>query len=127
MEKVEQKICLDTDVIIAILNNEDRAIQILEKIKECEVFVSVISLFELLLRETNLDKIEMVRDRVEIVEFNEQASRKASSIFKDLKKIGKLIDIRDVFIAAICITQNYELATFNKKHFENIKELRIIH
>jgi len=124
---LEQKVCLDTDVAISILNGEERAEKLVEVIESTDVFISVVTLFELLLRETNLEKIELFRQRVKIIDFNEQASRKASLIFKDLRKKGRLIDFRDIFIASICIVNNSKLATFNKKHFENINELELVH
>jgi len=34
---LEQKICLDTDVIIAILNNEPRAMIIIDRIENFEI------------------------------------------------------------------------------------------
>lgn len=47
-------------------------------------------------------------------------------IFKDLKKRGKLIPMRDLFIASSSIVNNCALATLNKKHFENIKGLELL-
>jgi tRNA(fMet)-specific endonuclease VapC len=122
---VEQKVCLDTDVVIAILNAEKRAADIITKINDIEVLITSITLFELMLRKTNLDAIEIFRNKVEILNFDETSARKASIIHKDLKNNGKLIDFRDLFIASIAITNNCQLATFNQKHFENIKDLRI--
>jgi len=126
MEKVDGRVCLDTDACISILNNEERAKRLIDAIEFDNTYTSVVTLFELLMRETNLGAIETLRSKVTVLEFNENASRKASYIYKDLKKKGKLIEIKDLFIAAICIINNCKLATFNKKHFENIKELKLI-
>src|SRR3989338_5709276 len=126
MENLEQKICLDTDIVISILNKEERAGKLIEKIINLDVFITVITLFELLLRETNLEQIEIFRNNVNLLYFDETSSRKASEVFKELKKKGKLIEFRDIFIAAICIVNKCELMTFNNKHFENIKELKLI-
>jgi len=123
---VDQRVCLDTDVIIDILNNQERAQRLINKIENYDIFITSINLFELLQREINLDKIELFRKKVDMLTFDELSSRKASLIFKELKKTGKLIDFRDLFIAAICIVNNCKLATFNKKHFENVKSLRIV-
>ena len=123
---MDQRVCLDTDVIIDILNNQERAQRLINKIENYDIFITSINLFELLQREINLDKIELFRKKVDMLTFDELSSRKASLIFKELKKTGKLIDFRDLFIAAICIVNNCKLATFNKKHFENVKSLRIV-
>jgi tRNA(fMet)-specific endonuclease VapC len=123
---VEQKVCLDTDVVIAMLNNEERAKEIINQIEDDTVFITTITFFELLLRKTNLQAIEIFRNKVYILDFDEEAARKASTIFKELQKKGRTTDIRDVFIAATCITHKCRLGTFNKKHFDQIKELHLV-
>jgi len=126
MGKLEQKICLDTDVVIAILNGETRAEELIKKIENCEIFISSITLFELLLRKTNLDKIEEFKVKTNILDFDEFAARKASLIFKKLKQKGTIIDFRDLYISSIAIVNNCNLATFNNKHFERIGEFGLI-
>lgn len=123
---MEQKVCLDTDVIIAILNNEKRASGLIDIISNYEIFITTVTLFELLLRETHLEEIEDFRNNVQLLELDEQSSRKASLILKDLKKKGMIIDFRDLFISSICIINNCRLATFNKKHFQRIEEFGLI-
>lgn len=123
---MEQKVCLDTDVVIAILNNEDRAVQLINKIEQSAIFITTITLFELLLRKTNLQVIETFREKVYVLEFDEDSARKASVIFKELESKGKIIDIRDIFIAAISLVNGCSLATFNKKHFEHINQIILV-
>ena len=123
---MEQKVCLDTDVVIAILNNEDRAAQLINKIEQRTIFITTITLFELLLRKTNLQVIETFREKAYVLEFDEDSVRKASVIFKELEGKGKIIDIRDIFIVAISLANGCSLATFNKKHFEHINQIILI-
>ena len=70
MERLEQKVCLDTDTVIAILNNEERAAKIIDQIGESKIFISTITLFELQLRKTNLEAVEVFRSKVEVLEFD---------------------------------------------------------
>ena len=121
-----QNVCLDTDFIIALLNDEDRASDKIKNIESFEIFVSVVTLFELFQRETNIEQIEIFRNKVKILPFDELSARKAASLFKNFRKIGKLVEFRYIFIAASCLTNHCKLATFNKKHFENIKELELV-
>ena len=60
------------------------------------------------------------------MDFSEICARKASEISKDQKKAGKTMEIRDLFIASTAIANNCALATLNKKHFQNIKELKLL-
>jgi len=126
MERMEQKVCLDTDAVIALLNNEERAANLTDKIIQSTVCITTITLFELLLRKTNLQAIETFRDKVYVLDFDEDSARKASLLFKELQSKGRITEIRDVFIAAICIINGCSLATFNKKHFEHIEEIRLL-
>lgn len=126
MGKLEQKACLDTDVVIAILNGETRAEELIKNIVNYKIFISSITLFELLLRKTNLDKIEEFKGKVNLLDFDEFAARKASFIFKKLKEKGSIIDFRDLYISSITIVNNCSLATFNKKHFERITAFGLI-
>lgn len=123
---MDLKVCLDTDAVIAIFNNEERAAALIDKIKDCKVFITTITLFEMLLRETNIDQIETFRSKVEVLGFDEPAAREASLISKNLKKLGRLMDFRDIFIAAICLINDCSLATFNRKHFDSIKYLNLL-
>lgn len=123
---MEQKVCLDTDVVIAILNNEKRAADVIDRIENATVYITTVTLFELMLRRIHLEAIEAFRSKVGILDFNEDSARRASDIFKELQKNGRIIEIRDIFIAAISITTQCSLSTFNKKHFENIKELNLV-
>jgi len=120
---MEQKVCLDTDVVIAILNNEERALAAIKKIHDVDIMISTITLFELLLRKTQLEVIEIFRQKVEVIEFDEESARRASFIFKELQQKGRTIDIRDIFVAASCITTKAKLLTFNTKDFEHIDGL----
>jgi len=123
---MDKQICIDTDVAIAILNNEERAQKVIDKIENMDIFISAINLFELLLRETNLEQIEIFRNKVNLLEFDEASARKASLIHKELKNKGELIDFKDLFIAATCIVNNYDLMTFNKKHFERLEKFGLV-
>ncbi len=123
---MEQKICIDTDFAIEILKNPERIQFLKERHQNAEAYITVVTLFELLERETNLNQIEIFRNEVKVLNFDESSSRMASIVYKDLKRKGKMVDFRDIFTAAICIINNCMLATFNKKHFENIKELKLI-
>ena len=123
---MEQKICLDTDTVIAILNNEERAKNIPDKIAQDTVYITTVTLFELLLRKTNLEAIDSFRNKVYVLDFDEDSARIASAIFKKLQSKGRTTDIRDVFIASICLTNKCILATFNKKHFEHIEGIILL-
>lgn len=121
-----QKICLDTSVAIEVMNKKQRGIDIGETLGEREICIASVSLFELLLRKTNLEAVELFMERVELLNFDGIAARKASEIDKELEKNGTPIGFRDVFIAATALVNDCALATLNVKDFSRIKGLRLI-
>ncbi len=123
---MDAKICLDTDVSIEILKNTAKAPALLSAIGESEIYISAVSVFEMLLRKTNLDAIEQLISKTAVLDFSELCARKASEILKTLKSNGKMIEMRDLFIASTAIVNGCTLATLNKKHFENISELKLL-
>lgn len=123
---MDQKICLDTDISVEILKNTEKGTSFLNLTDKSEVFITTVSIFELFLREKNLHPIEELLFRTNILDFTELSARKASEILKELKNKGKMIDMRDLFIASTAIVNKCALATLNKKHFENIRELNLL-
>ena len=123
---MDKKICLDTDVCIAIINRKGLYQNILAKLLYSRVFISTISLFELFLRTTNLEPVESFIKDLEILDFDSTSARKASEVRKALKSEGKEIEIRDLFIASTSIVNDCTLATLNIKDFKNIKDLKLL-
>ncbi len=123
---MDQKICLDTDACITILDKRDNYKELLVKLFPVSVYITTISVFELYLRKTNIDKVENILKDLEVLSFDSVAARKSSEILKLLKKSGKMIDIRDLFIASIAVANDCTLATFNRKHFKEIDEVQLL-
>lgn len=63
--------------------------------------------------------------RIDIVDFDYTSSEKAGDIINQLPKEGKLIDIKDIFIASIALSRNLKLITRNIKHFSGIPQLKV--
>ncbi len=123
---MEQKICLDTDICIEIIKKNPAYDFIFDKFSASDVFISSVTLFELFLRELHLDDIERFVGYFMVLSFDESCAIKGSEIARNLRKEGKTIDFRDIFIAAACLVNNCSLLTLNKKHFERIKGLELI-
>jgi len=60
------------------------------------------------------------------INMNEAEFIKAAEIRVYLEEKGKPIDDGDIFIAAYCIVNDYTLVTHNTRHFEIIKELKLV-
>jgi len=121
-----EKVCLDTDICIDILNSRARVEPLHDIILDSEIYVTSITVFELYLRATNLNQVSNFLKNGNIISFDENCAVQASNIHKELKSIGKLMEFRDIFIASIAMVNNCKLVTFNKKHFSKIKDLELL-
>ncbi len=124
-------VVLDTSVIIDHLRNRRGTDSYLKKIYRqvgYEVLcVSVLTLQELYegkstKEEAKLKDMLAVLAPLKVIDYNPQVAEIAGTISRDLKAPVEFVDAA---IAATCIFNNYELATFNTRDFEKIPNLSI--
>ena len=124
--------CLDSDILVGILRNNEDAIKMSHKIdEEGGAFTTSINAFEILagarlsLKQKNIDEAKKLLAKLGILNFDEKSADKASQLLGELKKSGKIIDFKDIFIASISIENGCKLVTRNIKDFSKIKEIAI--
>ncbi|MFH1134258.1 MAG: type II toxin-antitoxin system VapC family toxin [Nanoarchaeota archaeon] len=123
---MEQKICIDTDVAIAILKDEPGGRQFIELAEGREISITAISAYELQLRRNNLSEIHDFLAEVEILPFEAKAASHASAIMKEAEAKGAMPGLQDIFIAATCIAADRALVTGNRRHFQGIRGLKLV-
>lgn len=116
-------VCIDSDVFIDIIRDGERTKNM--DLTNCKIFTTAINVFELLNRRNNREEMKDLLENLDVLPFGDDEAEEAAKIHLDLIKKGKTLDFRDIFIAAIVKQSNSELLTFNKKHFENIKGLKL--
>jgi len=123
-------VLIDTSLVIDYLRSADKSTtRLIGLFKAHDLVISVISVFELLNGATNEEKITDIRKickSLTIIDFNFECAEKASEIYRELKTQNKLIEFRDILIGATAITNNFPLATSNKKHFERLRDIALI-
>ena len=121
---------VDTGIFIEHLRAKDKTRTTLFQLSdELELFISAVSLYELYMGGTTKEKMLDVRNLTEglaVLPFTDEVAFKAGQIYQDLRKRNKIIDFRDIFIAATCINFQLPIATLNKKHFKLIDGLKIL-
>ncbi|RBQ31611.1 PIN domain nuclease [Arcobacter sp. FW59] len=124
---------LDSDILIYFLKGNTKIVDEVLKLSNQELFITRINYTELLYGaynstkvEENLKKIRPFLEKFTILEFDEISSEIFAKIKSKLKKDGNIIADMDLMIASICIANDQELATNNHKHFERIKDLKIV-
>ena len=125
----DRRILIDTSVVIDHFRKKNKQKSLLYELsKENTLFLSAISKFEFLVG-TKLSQIRQTEKIIEgfyILSFNSSVAGVASDIAKKLKTKNKIIEFRDIFIAATAIANNMQLSTLNVKHFKRIDDLELL-
>lgn len=121
---------IDTSVFIDFLRKKDKKNTILYSISEViPLAISSVTLYELLMGATDnkkLHDIQLLTEDLLILPFDDRVAIKSSEIYHKLRKENKMIEFRDIFIAATCLVYKMPLKTLNLKHFERIPGLEIL-
>ena len=126
--------CLDSNIIIEIFRGNPAIKDKLQNLQENnkEFFINPIILSELYKGVYTSNKKEVVLKflgdflkEIIILGFDKESCRVFGELYNNLVKKGKMTQETDLMIAAICIRNNVVLITSNKKHFENISELKV--
>jgi len=70
--------------------------------------------------------LKAVLESVPIIPYTEQTAYEQARIWADLEASGKMIGYYDLIVGATALERGSEVATFNKRHFAQIKGLSII-
>lgn len=125
----DRRILIDTSVVIDHFRKKNKQKSLLyELAKENILFLSAISKFEFLVgaKPTQVRQTKEIIGGFYILSFNSQVADVASDIAKELKTKNKVIEFRDLFIAATAIANDMPLSTLNIKHFGRIDDLVLI-
>jgi len=61
-----------------------------------------------------------------VIAYTEQTALEQARIWAELELAGRMIGFYDVIVAAAALERGCDVATFNKKHFVQVKGLRVI-
>jgi len=128
-------ILIDSDFLIEIeRKKQDVSKQIIGREAE-DVFLSVISVSELLhgvhrakeskIKAKRLAFVEAVLEMFPIIEIDLQIARSHAQLWSSLQEQGIMIGIHDSWIAATCLAYNLVLVTSNLREFKRVAALKI--
>lgn len=121
-----EKVILDTNILIEILKNNTKTIEMVEKFDLH--YISEVTKMELYYGAFNnqeLEKLKKFLDLFEIIPINTNISNIASNLIYKYAKSHNL-NIPDGLIAATTLETGYELFTYNLKDFKYIESLNLI-
>jgi len=119
MEEMVRKVCLDSDVLISLLNKDEKTKSVLESV-HAQFYITSVSAFEIWYGRKKSEMISALLQSLHHLELDTVAAQQAADMLRTLKEQGQIIELRDLFIGATCIRNGIELLTFNKKHFERL-------
>jgi tRNA(fMet)-specific endonuclease VapC len=123
-------VLVDTSILIDFFRKTDKTkTQLIKLVDNGYLFsISTITEYEIFVGATIAQNAywKEFLQRIIIYPFDTNAVTVAVDINNQLKQKRKQIDIADLFIAAIAISNNLLFATLNKKHFERIDGLKIL-
>ena len=125
--------CFDTNIIIDIFRGDKELLSKLKEDKKNQFCITSLSLAELFRgaylsskTEESIKLIEEFIKNIEILQLTNMACKVYGEKYFELKTHGKLTQDYDLLISSIVLAHNLPLITRNKKHFENISDLKII-
>ena len=70
--------------------------------------------------------LETMVTALPVIAYTEQTAYKHARIWADLQSVGKMIGSYDLIVAAIALERGSQVATFNKRHFSQVRGLQVI-
>jgi predicted nucleic acid-binding protein len=126
----EKIVLADTSLLIDFFRKSDKSkSKLISLIREGYTFcICVITEFEIYSEATNqqLEYWQKFLEKIDVINLDQSAVKEAVIINNQLKVKRKQIDLADLFIAAIAVSNNLPVATLNKKHFERIESLLLV-
>lgn len=127
------KILLDTDVLINLVDPENEhysaILEFLYTFQPTENFLYISSITELEFIQGNKpnfekDKLKIVAESFTTVYVNKEIGKLARELIYTYSSSHGLL-LADSLIAATALAENYTLLTFNKRHFQFIRKLKL--
>ncbi len=130
-EEVEGLIGIDSSVLIEYFRKTNKENSFLFKLihKDFQGFVaSIIVHYEIYKGATNqqINYWNNIFADIFIISYTPKINAESLAIYKQLQKVRKSIEIKDLMIAATSKSSNYSLATINEKHYIHIEGLKLI-
>jgi len=125
--KVE-RIVLDTDTAIDLLRGTENTVNTIKKLEKDNILATTdITAFELYygayLSKRNKENVlatKQLLKKLVLLSTSHDSMENAGLIMANLKEKGEILDVKDVLIAAICLTNQCKILTKNKRHFQRI-------
>ncbi len=123
-------ILADTSLLIDFFRKSDKSkSKLVSLLKNGYQFsICVITEYEIYSGATNaqLDYWQQFLEKIDVIPLDQDAIKVAIEVNKILKSKRKQIELADLSIASIAVSNNMPLATLNVNHFERVDSLQLV-
>jgi len=70
--------------------------------------------------------LQMILASLPVIPYTEQTAYEHARVWAELESSGKMIGYYDLIVAATALERGSEVATFNQRHFSQVKGLTVI-
>ena len=121
---------IDSCVFIDYFRSKNKENTLLTRLNQQQqkLYVSAVAKYEVLsgAHERDMHEWQRIFEGITVLAFDDATINSARMIHRQLKRENKLISLGDILFAATAITNDLSLATFNRSHFEWIRNLRLV-
>lgn len=115
---------LDTSAIIEVAKGSEQGQKIMEFAGESLLVTTPFSIYEALYSpDKDTEKIRELIEKTTMLDYSKDSAHATIEIEKELWKSGKMINLVDIFIAAICVGHGYAIVTCDND-FKKISKLK---
>lgn len=118
------KILVDSDVLIGVLRNNERAIGLLDALAEDSlVACSALTVLEIQLgvRKGEEKRTNQLLGTLSVIPLGEDEANLAGKIIRENRRKGITVDFADAGIAATCLLHGHEFLTLNVRHSQPLR------
>ena len=123
-------ILLDSSILIELFRKKDKEKTFFYSLSQIhkEFYISSVTNYEIGIgnRKSHSDFWESLSEKLSTIPFDKACSNNAVTIYLELLKANRMIDLADILIGATAITFKIPIATLNIKHFTRINGLEIL-
>ncbi|MCY0860709.1 MAG: type II toxin-antitoxin system VapC family toxin [Sulfolobaceae archaeon] len=122
--------CLDSDIIIDFLRGKVEAVRYMERaVEEGELCTTVLNVFEVVYGAykygKNVDRTVEFFKTLKVLGLDLDSAILAGKLLSELESKGKPIEMRDLIIGSIALSNGCEVVTGNVRHFSKISGLKV--
>jgi len=132
--EVTKRVILDSTILIGVLRNKREEAELIRELEaKTKLATTTINAFEVYYGaykskdvQRNLASVKGLLSTLELLTVDEGSAETAGQVLAELESEGQSIDVRDLFIGCVAVSNGFTVLTHNKQHFQRIPKLHVV-